>query len=101
MNAEVMVFNLVTELNPFVFFLLTRFMLSTVKSTISVYSFSFTLTGFGNSSAMRGLTGFTILNPVRHLTVHRCFWGLRFFSSENYLEENSVRAFFHLGFMVT
>lgn len=101
MNAGVMVFNLVTELIPFVFFLLTRFMLSAVKGTISVYSFSFTLTEFDNSPAIRGLTGFTILNSGRHLTVHRCFWGLGFCSSENYLEKNSVRALFHLGFMVT
>lgn len=62
MNAGVVVFNLVTELNPFVFLLLTWFMLSTVKCTISVYSFSFTLTGFDNSPAIRVLTVFTSLN---------------------------------------
>lgn len=86
MNAEVWVFNLATEPYPFVLLQLTSFMLSTAKSITSVYSFSFTLTGFDNSPAIRGLTGFTCVNSGMHVTMHRYFWGLGFYCSENDLE---------------
>lgn len=47
---------------------------------------SFTLTGFDNSPANRGLMGFTFLNSGMHMTMQRCFWGLRFCCLENDLE---------------
>jgi len=86
MKAEVWLSNLATKPYLFVLLLSTSFMLNTAKSVTAVYSFSFPLTGFDNSSAIRGLTGFTLVNSGMPMTMQRCFWGHRLSCSKSDLE---------------